>query len=207
MLQHKTTLLAFSIFITVFFFITMVCSAQTKKTIAILPFEMISNEDISYLQDGILQMLHSRLSWEDEVVVVKKQNIEMLLQTLDTTGENIISDVADRIHADYILTGSITQFSNAFSIDSKVYDISEKQYLWISEQSDKIDEIIPKVNVVAAKINYQVFDRETATYTNLSKKEKEKYERWKRQNPEKMLPQIPHEKKEKSQWWKIWKYL
>ena len=46
--------------------------AKDKKLIAILPFETISMEDMSYVRTGIIEMLHSRLTWKDKVTVIEQ---------------------------------------------------------------------------------------------------------------------------------------
>ncbi len=188
-------------------FITPQVIAEDNKTIAILPFEMISNDDISYLQEGILQMLHSRLQWDGKVIVIKKRNMEDLLKTIDKKTTPLVQDILDRTHTDYILTGSITQFANAFSIDTKIFDVKNSQALSFFDQSDSIDQVIPKLNTIAAKINYKIFNRETTEYSKLTKEVKDKAKNWERQNPEELMPSIPHEKIEKSSWWKVWDYL
>ncbi len=188
-------------------FITPQVIAEDKKTIAILPFEMISNDDISYLQEGILQMLHSRLHWADKVIVIKKRNMEELLKTIDKKTTNPVQDILARTHTDYVLTGNITQFANAFSIDAKILDVKNSQSLSFFDQSNTIDQVIPKLNTIAAKINYKIFNRETTDYLKLTNEAKDKAKNWERQNPEELMPSIPHEKKEKSSWWKVWEYL
>lgn len=183
--------------------------AKDKQTIAILPFEIISSEDITYIQSGILRMLHSRLDWKDHVNVVKKRTVTAQLKAIDMNNNNLlIKKIADLTDSDYVLTGSITQFSNAFSIDTKIYDIKNQQFMTFFEQSKIIDDVIPKLNIIAAKINKKVFERKTIVYEKLAKEEKEKAEQWKRQNPEKMMPIIPKgEQEEKSSIWRFWEYL
>ena len=201
--------ISISIILVLIFNFSLDCSAKNEQRIAILPFEMISSENISYIQSGILQMLHSRLAWKDHVKLVEKKTITACLSNVHSKDNNlVVKKIADLTDSDYVLTGSITQFSNAFSIDAKIYHIKNRQYLTFFTQSKKIDDAIPKLNVIAAKINKKVFDRETIVYEKLAKEEKEKAEQWKRQNPEKMMPLIPKgEQEEKSSIWRFWEYL
>ncbi len=182
---------------------------KSKKTIAILPFEMISSSDISYIQSGTLQMLHSRLFWKNHVNVIEKRIINSHLGDLKTLDQNIvIQKIADLTKSDYVLSGSITQFSNAFSIDARIYDIKNQRFLTFFEQSKLINDVIPKLNVITAKINKKVFDRETIAYAHLAKEEKDKAEQWKRQSPERLMPSIPAgEPGEKKSIWRFWEYL
>ena len=184
-------------------------SEHLKKYLAIIPFEIISGDDITYIQSGVSRMLYSRLEWKNRVTLVKKNSVLKHIETINSENPNqIIKKIADLTNCDYVLTGSIIHFSNAFSIDAKIYDIKNRQYSTFFEQSRIIDDIIPKLNAVTARINKKVFDRKTTAWENLANQEKEKALQWQRQNPEKMMPAIPKgEQKEKSSIWKIWEYL
>ncbi len=180
-----------------------------EQSIAIIPFEIISKEDITYIQSGILQMLYSRLEWKDHVTLVKKDVVLNIVHKFNAEDKNlIIKEVADQTGANYVLTGSITSFSNAFSLDTKIYDIKNQKYLTFSDQSKIMDDIILKLNVIAAKINKNVFNRKTIDWEELAKQEKEKSLKWQRQNPEKMMPAIPKGmQEEKTPIWKFWQFL
>ena len=46
--------------------------AGAAKTIAVIPFEINSDKDITYIQSGVDAMFHSRLSWKDNIQVMEK---------------------------------------------------------------------------------------------------------------------------------------
>ncbi len=183
--------------------------AKEVKSIAVLPFEIIAPDDLSYIRDGIVQMLHSRLVWKDNVTVVEQKKVEAQLKGIkDKNYTSKIETLAKSLGSDYILTGSITHYANAFSIDTRIYDTKKKQWLTFTEQSAAINDLIPKMSVVSAKINKKIFDRETVMYNDLVREEQEKTEQLKRQNPEKMMPNIPEgEREKKSSFWRFWEYL
>lgn len=186
-----------------------VTQAKEIKTVAVLPFEIIAPEDLAYIQDGIVQMLHSRLVWKDKVSVIEQKRTETQFnQIKDRNSDRRIEILAKSLSSDYIITGSITHFADAFSIDTRIYDIQNKQWMAFSEQSTAINDLIPKMSAISAKINKKVFDRETLIYTDLVRQEQEKAEQWKRQNPERMMPDIPvGEREKKSSFWRFWEYL
>ena len=179
------------------------------KTVAVLPFEIIAPEDLSYVQDGIVQMLHSRLVWKDKVSVIEQKKTETQFnQIKDQNSARWVETLAESLGSDYIVTGSITHFANAFSIDTRIYDIQNKQWMAFSEQSTTINDLIPKMSAISAKINKKVFDRETVIYTDLVRQEQEKAEQWTRQNPERLMPEMPAgEREKKSSLWRFWEYL
>jgi TolB-like protein len=186
-----------------------VAQAKEIKTVAVLPFEIIAPEDLSYVQDGIVQMLHSRLVWKDKVSVIEQKKTETQFnQIQNQNSDRRIESLAKSLGSDYIITGSITHFANAFSIDTRIYDIQNKQWMAFSEQSTAINDLIPKMSAISAKINKKVFDRETVIYTDLVRQEQEKAEQWKRQNPERLMPEMPAgEREKKSSLWRFWEYL
>jgi TolB-like protein len=44
--------------------------------VAIVPFKVNAEKDLSFLKDGIVDMLSSRLYWEDKVFVINRQTTE-----------------------------------------------------------------------------------------------------------------------------------
>jgi TolB-like protein len=178
------------------------------KTIAIMPFETIASDDITYIQSGVTQMLLSRMAWKDHIMVIPDKTVAELLKTIHSDDKNKqIQQLSKLTGSDYVLTGSITRFSEAFSIDTQIYDIKNKRFMTFFEQSKLLSDLIPKVNFIAARINKKVFNRKTNVYDQLVNKEKEKYEELRRQNPERLMPKPNIDPGEKSSPWKFWQYL
>ena len=44
--------------------------------VAIIPFKVNAEKDLSFLKDGIVDMLSSRLYWEDKVNIINRQTTE-----------------------------------------------------------------------------------------------------------------------------------
>ena len=185
-------------------------AAGNEKTIALLPFEIIAMEeaDSAYLKAGVGQMLRSRLVWKGHVSVMDDQAVSPHLETADDLPlQHRLAKMAELTGSDYVLTGSITQYADAFSIDTRIYDAHAEQILTFFDQSTTLDELIPKVSEISAKINKTVFDRETEIYKNLVEKEKEKAEQIRRQHPDKLIPVDPGTAPPKPSLWRFWEYL
>nr|NJM02465.1 hypothetical protein [Desulfobacula sp.] len=143
--------------------------AKEIKSIAVLPFEMIAPEDLTYIRDGIIQMLHTRLVWKDKVTVADQNTVDTLLTGIkDTDATRRAEALAKSTGSDYVLTGSITRFADAFSIDARIYDIQKKQWLAFSEQSAAINDLIPKMSAVSAKINKKLLTGKPSSIQTLS---------------------------------------
>ena len=56
--------------------------AQEPIKVAILPFEMNAEKDLTFLRDGIVDMLASRLTWENKVTVFSEEQTAGVLETI-----------------------------------------------------------------------------------------------------------------------------
>ena len=207
-MKKGTILLLISLFIFFsFLYFPLNAFAKDYKSLAILPFELNAPDDISHIRSGIESMLYSRLYWKDKVKVIDSGSITHQIKIQNSKFTNPSPEqLAELLNLDYILTGYITHFSNAFSIDIRVYDRQKRQWKVFSEQSNSINMLIRKINVISAKINKKLFNREGKVYGKLVKKEKERAEQWKLQNPMERIPSSTEEDKtkKKSPFWKFW---
>ena len=62
-------------------------NAADPKRIALLPFKINSAQDLSFLKDGIFDMLTSRLTQEGRVEVLSREQVEGALQTEAASGK------------------------------------------------------------------------------------------------------------------------
>ena len=134
--------------------------ANGLKKIAILPFEIHSEKDISHIKYGIENMLSSRLTWANHTLITNKRSIlDALEQSQELPQAAFLANIATTTDSDYVLTGSITEFANAFSIDANIYNIKDQTLQPFFGQAAEMDKIIPESSLLAAKINKKVFDR------------------------------------------------
>lgn len=185
-----------------------VTAKEDIKTICILPFNINASQDLIYLREGIFNMLYSRLSWRDNVVVFPERELKDYLSHIDkTSGAGGINKIAELTHSDFVLAGTVTKLAGSFSIDVQVYDIGNKRYMTFFEQSKKTDDLIDKVNRIAAFVNKKVFDRTTRTWGKMEQEQQAYIREQKRKNPEYMMKNPEWQKTDESPGWKIWKYL
>jgi TolB-like protein len=133
--------------------------------VAILPFDVHAEKDMTFLQEGILDMLGSRLAWRDNVDVINKnQTREALASTEGFDGESRALLVGGKLQADYVLFGSLTVFGESVSIDARMVDVSgQQQPVPFFAQTRGMGEVIPQINQFATTINESVFGRAAAT--------------------------------------------
>ncbi|MCP4116440.1 MAG: hypothetical protein GY737_13720 [Desulfobacteraceae bacterium] len=169
----------------------------TSKKIAILPFEVHSQKELSYIGDGIYHMLTSRLSWKERVMVAESNE-------LPASPNNSMAAVAAATDADYVLSGSITEFNGAFSVDTTVFNPGDNTRETFFSQANSMDEIIPELDILAAKINHKLFDRKTAALETLKEKSPEPEVFDIRANPEKLMPSPMETNSKDKPFWKVW---
>ena len=144
------------------------CS-QPKK-VAVIPFLVNSPQDLGFLQNGLFNMLFSRLSDPGKVEVIDRETIDRVMtearKSLGSKGllnESNARIIGADIGVDYILFGSLTHFGESVSLDASMVDMTAKKpTLTFFEQSNKMGDVIPMVNTFAGDINLKVFNRSIA---------------------------------------------
>jgi len=130
------------------------------KTVAIVPFKVNAEKDMSFLRDGIYDMLASRLYKEGETEVLGRQRVEKALGAGAAVAESNARDLGKQLGADFILFGSLTVLGNSISVDSKMVDVTgTKPTMSFFEQSEDAGGIVTRVNQMASEINDRMFGR------------------------------------------------
>ena len=136
-------------------------AAETPKKVAILPFEINAPEDLSYLREGIMDMLASRISWEGKVEAIEEQQVKSALAGREgAMNEAAAREVGTTLGADYVLFGSLTVFGESVSIDAKMIALKEdRPPVSVYAQTKEMGEVIPRINDFAQDINNKIFGR------------------------------------------------
>jgi TolB-like protein len=145
----------------VFTFSTPLSAFAKPLQVAIVPFKVNAEKDLSFLKDGIVDMLSSRLFWEGKINIINRQATEKASAKVgEPLNETKARELGTGLGADYVLFGSLTVFGNSVSIDAKMVDVSgKKQTLTFFNQSQGMDQVIPGINLFASDINEKVFAR------------------------------------------------
>jgi TolB-like protein len=142
--------------------------AKEIKTIAVLPFSIHSVENIDYVKGGIWDMLISRLSAVDTIEVIGKSSVAEALKKIGTKGLTTadVYGLGKTLKVDYVVWGSLTKIGNSISLDGKLLDVGTYQSpVGVFEQCRGMDEIIPKIDIFAQKIQYQLLGQAPPTFT------------------------------------------
>ena len=100
-------------------------AAEGHKSVAILPFTLHAPQDKQYLQEGIRDILGSRISAETGSVIIPRTKVTTALQ--DSGGRlnaKNMGPFAKKLGADYLIYGSITALGGGLSLDVRVFSVS-----------------------------------------------------------------------------------
>ncbi|MBT8489843.1 MAG: VCBS repeat-containing protein, partial [Deltaproteobacteria bacterium] len=147
--------------------------AEEPKKIAVLPFSIHSSEDIDYIKGGVWDMLISRLSASEKMNVTDKNLVADALKKVQKKDLNAadVYGLGKQLGVDFVVWGSITKIGNSVSLDGKLLDIATyKSPVGIFEQCEGIDEVIPRINTFARKINFHLLGQVPAAFARPSEK-------------------------------------
>ena len=138
-----------------------VSAAKGPKRVAIVPFAMNADRDLTFLQEGIMDMLASRLAWKGEVQVLEKGEVKrQVAQSEGPVDRAKALDVGRALQADYVIFGSLTVFGESVSLDARILDVpGEEELMTAFKQTKGMDEVIPTVNQFAMDINEKIMGR------------------------------------------------
>ena len=185
----------------------MTARAQPQK-VAILPFTVNAEKDLTYIKEGVSQMLSSRLAWKDQITTVPgKIILSQIHNAPQLSGDALMKAVAENTAVQYIVSGSITEFAGTFSVDTKVYSSAHQfPVQTFSSLADTEDNIIPAINSIASEINQKIFNRQTLDWAEADAGENSHQKELIRANPETLIPQVHSRIKAKEKpFWMFWK--
>ncbi len=168
MTKNSRVFISVVLILTLFSAVSGMC-AEPKK-VALVPFTMNSAQDLGFLQNGLFDMLSSRLSDPGKVVVLDRETIDNAIQKAMTSGkikgkfnESKARILGESMGVDYILFGSLNNFGDSVSLDTSMVDISRtKPTITFFKQSNNMGDVIPMINTFAGDINLKVFNRNIA---------------------------------------------
>ncbi len=146
---------------------TSLLAAQPKDSgkvykVAILPFQIHSQENLDYLREGIYDMLSSRIAAEGKIIVVERTAVERAFyeERPMRIDETVAKKIGMRVGADYIVLGSLTKIGDYISLDARLISITEeKPPLGAFTQHKGIEDMMLKIGEFAQDIGYKITGR------------------------------------------------
>ena len=139
-----------TIFIALLLFIHGAVSAEEEKeaqTVAVLPFEMHAPDSLAYLQDGLRDMLASRLAANGGAQIMEHGKVDALLKEPGKIlQQKEAVELARQLAVDYVVTGSLTSLGGSMSLDAKVFTQEDAAPSSFYASAAQENEVIAAVN-------------------------------------------------------------
>jgi outer membrane protein insertion porin family len=115
-------------FIFLFFIIMLVprVNSEETKKIMVMPFEVYSNQDKASIRDSFYKNLLEELRKEKSVQIIPAD--EFLKKDVKIDESTAIAHGKSN-GADFVITGTLTQFGKSLNIDTKIIDVATKNVL------------------------------------------------------------------------------
>ncbi len=138
-------------------------NAEQEQYVAVLPFSIHSEEDLSYLSQAIPDMLSTRLEKRGEIKTVDKPLLTKTIQAIKLKtidGEQAVL-LGEKLGIDYLVLGGLTKIGETLSLDISLIDVKKiKPVQRLFTTADNIAEITGKLQDIARKINFIILEKE-----------------------------------------------
>lgn len=135
--------------------------AEVTPRIVVLPFEIHSDKDLSYLKTQIPAIISGQLEKDGGVIV---DTSSMTLPETGGTEFGITNAIAigSTTNADHVVCGSLTRTGKRISLDVKLLDIKKNDDPeYIHAEGEDIENLLSTVNTVAMAIGTHIFKFES----------------------------------------------
>ena len=154
-------------FVVASFLLVKVGQAGPVGKVAILPFQLNGPKNLEFLQEGILDMLSSRLSQLADLDLVDKLTLKKIVKLPDDFKVNadLLARLAKETGADFLIAGKLVMFGDTVNIDATLYRLPIIQPVSaVFVQGQGLNSLIPKINELAVGI---IRELKTATSSAL----------------------------------------
>jgi len=136
------------------FFLSLTSSgfASAASRVLVLPFDIQSDSDLSFLQKGISQMLASRLASDGSIEVI---NLDGALAAAisKSNDEAAAVSAAAKLKTDYVCFGTVTVTNETVRTDAWLVRTADEASLVVFSQTGKNQgDVLPQVKSFAAEI-------------------------------------------------------
>lgn len=131
---------------------------KTPFKVAILPVTIHSAENLGYMQEGLVDMLTSRVELQGRVEVLEKSAVKKVLaQNPGEIDTEQARKIGQQLEADFVVYGSLTKLGDSASLDLKVVEVKdEKSGSSLFVQSKKMEEVVGRVDDLARKVDEKI---------------------------------------------------
>src|SRR5687768_14251167 len=123
-----------------------------EKSIAVLPFDNISNDTLQqYFSDGITEDIITQLSKISDLKVISRTSVMQYKNTTKT-----IREIAEELNVAAILEGSVRKEGNKLRINAQLIDANTDKHIWAEQYDRDASEVFAIQSEVAQRIANQL---------------------------------------------------
>ena len=132
--------------------------------VLVVPFDIHSDQDLTFLQKGVTAMLSTRLTDPGKVLVVDQAAArEAVANLARPLNRETAAEAGRRVDARYVAFGSLTVFGGSISTDARFVEVAANTTLVTFNQTGQNHgDVITHVNAFAGAGNNRVFGRAAA---------------------------------------------
>ncbi len=129
-----------------------------SERVLITPFRIYAAEDSAWLQDGVGEVLTSRLTRGSQIVVLGRDVLARLpADQRQPANASEARTLEKYVQADYVILGSLTVIGSHVSLDAQLVDMAKGlAVMSLSEQGDDTGAVIPILNSFAADMQNHI---------------------------------------------------
>ena len=143
--------------------LTDVAFAQQTVRVIILPFKIYAQEELSYLQKQIPQVIKTQLEQEGAKVLVIDQE-SLVSRNMQADKLKDIRAIGLEIGTDYVVWGSLTWIGQNFSLDAKLLSPTEAENPQVfSAEGEGVENLPATLTVLVNDLGLKLFKREKIT--------------------------------------------
>jgi outer membrane protein insertion porin family len=137
-----------------------VAVAQQTVRVVILPFKIHAQEELSYLQKQIPQVIKTQLEQEGaKVLVIDQESLESRNMKADKLKD--IREIGRETGTDYVVWGSLTWIGQNFSLDAKLLSAKEAEKPQVfSAEGEGVENLPATLTVLVNELGLKLFKRE-----------------------------------------------
>ncbi len=130
--------------------------------VAVFPFKVHSKEKLDYLEEGISDMLLTRMEQDKEITTIDKPVIKgVLSQREGELDEHLARELGMQMGADFAVLGSFTKIGSGASLDAIILDAQgEKGNRHVFVQCETMERVNAKINLLARQLDLKILEKE-----------------------------------------------
>lgn len=161
--QFRSCIVMVCTLLTLLFAVSAFAAPGNGIRVLVLPFAVNSGEDLSYLEDGLPELIRERLAAKN-FSVVPDDELERILaeNSISELNISVVRDLSLLSNADYALYGSFTQVGEQLSIDARLveaYGLQPAKPIFINKSG--LINVLPAVDELVAQTSNEMLRKQS----------------------------------------------